>query len=96
MVCTLLLFSALIYNMEGKSSPLKTPKSDVFLTLTCQLKMSSECVSDNMTVLTVKIFHHQSVAYLPENATEIVRFLKRYELCVFETVGFFLKKKLDR
>ena len=44
--------------------------------------------------LTVKIFHHQIISNLPWKATEMVRFLKTYEIWVFwnEKDGFFEKK----
>ena len=41
-----------------------------------------------------KIFHQQITAKLPQNATEIVRFLKTYEILgFFEKVDEFFRKK---
>ena len=47
----------------------------------------------DLTVLKLKNFHHQTIANLPYNATEIVRFLKYVrKLGVIKKVGFFEKK----
>ena len=48
-----------------------------------------------MTVLTVKVFHHQIIANLPQNATKIRRNLKSYEIWVFlKSTMVFAEKNL--
>ena len=66
-IITSLIFST-IFIIWKKNHPLN---ANVFFTFTCQL--SGRCPA--RSILTLKIFHHQIVANLTENATEIVRFL---------------------
>ena len=72
-------------------------KANVFLTLTCPLKMSDFWRRTNVrSVLTSKIFYHQVMANLPQNATEIVRFLKYVRnLRFFDKNVFFFEKKME-
>ena len=73
-----------------KNHPFKALKSDVFLTLTCQLT-----ISDFGHFLTLKVFYHQIIANLPYNETEIVGFLKRFEIWGFlKKLMFFFKRNL--
>ena len=60
---------------------LKSPEPDDFSMLTCQLKMSdfSSCANGQLWPWT--FFNHQFIAYLPQNVTEIVRFLKTFKNC---------------
>ena len=47
------------------------------------------------TVLTLKTFYHQNIANSLDTSTEIVKFLKKYEICVFfekKIIEFFGKK----
>ena len=75
-----------VYIMKEKST-----QSERFLALTCQLIMSEVKVSDVRgfesvrcsRVLTVKVFDHRIIANLPYDETEIVEFLKTYEIWVF-------------
>ena len=68
-----------VYNMGGKSS---APMERFFYTIL------------SIALTFVHVFH-QIVALLPQNATEIVRFLKTLKIWVFfskKKIGFFSKK----
>ena len=62
-----------------------------FFTFSCQLSRQN----DRRTVLTVKFFNHQFIANLPQNSTQIVRYLKYVQnLGFFDLKSWVFRKKV--
>ena len=94
-ICNQFLFCAIFFRIWEQNLSLKWAISDVFLPAVCQLHSRQTPTSAILfTLLNAKLFFHQIVANLPENATGIVRILRTFKIWGFfgKIDGFFEKK----